>query len=72
MTDKEIIEVVSKINSMYRERMYSQEDIAKEFGLSIEQVRMITQKLGYHHTISKAKTVVIFPEDWRDIFKHGK
>lgn len=72
MTDKEIIEVVSKINSMYRERMYSQEDIAKEVGLSIEQVRMITQRLGYHHTICTEKTVVIFPEDWRDIFKYGK
>ena len=72
MTDEEIIEIVSEIDSMYRERMYSQKDIAKEFGLSIEQVSMITQKLGYHHTICKEKTVVIFPEEWRDIFKHGK
>ena len=72
MTDEEIIEIVFKVNSMYRERMYSQEDIAKEVGLSIEQVRMITQRLGYHHTICTEKTVVIFPEDWRDIFKYGK
>lgn len=72
MTDEEIIEVVSKIDSMYRERMYRQEDIAKEFGLSIEQVRLITQRLGYHHSICKEKTVVIFSEEWRDIFKHGK
>ena len=72
MTGEEIIEIVSKVNSMYRERMYSQEDIAKEVGLSIEQVRMITQRLGYHHTSCTEKTVVIFPEDWRDIFKYGK
>lgn len=71
MTKEEIRDIIAKVASMYGTRRYTQEDIAKEIGISLEKVRMMTQRLGYHHTIhDEEKVVVILFEEWKDIFEY--
>lgn len=50
---KEQMKIVYQVLAMYSERKYSQEQIAKVLGISLNVVRNITQKRGYSHGINR-------------------
>lgn len=62
--DKRIIEErYRKIIELYHNRNYTQEEVAQEMGLTVEQVRGATKYYGFHNTTIKEHCpLIVFDE----------
>ena len=63
-------ELYGKIGIDYETNKYTQEELAKKYGIPVQAVSFCTQKLGYRHTkVKDGKNVLCTSEEIKEFEK---